>query len=76
MPTSSTGLSRACTFVVSRRCGVSPNIGFVSELVAFEARELEGRPNGTGILGADDEEKNGQGRRLLHARESLLPMLS
>ncbi|KAL4063972.1 hypothetical protein V8B97DRAFT_1890932 [Scleroderma yunnanense] len=68
-------LSRAYAFVVGRRRGVSPNIGFVSELMAFEARELGGRPGGTGI-GADDEEQNGQGRRLPHTRESLPPMLS
>ncbi|KIM58179.1 hypothetical protein SCLCIDRAFT_1218815 [Scleroderma citrinum Foug A] len=67
-------LSRAYAFVVGRRRGVSPNIGFVSELMAFEARELGGRPGGTGI-GADGEEQNSQGRRLLHARESLPPML-
>lgn len=41
--------------------------------MAFEARELGGRP---GVTGADDEEPNGQGRRLPHARESLPPMLS
>ena len=68
-------LSRAYAFVVGRRRGVSPNIGFVSELMVFEARELGGRPGGTGI-GADDEEQNSQGRRLPHARESLPPMLS
>lgn len=71
-------LSRAYAFVVDRRRGVSPNIGFVSELMAFEARELGGRPTGTsGGGGTEDDEQNGQpGRRLPHARESLPPMLS
>ncbi|KAI5990468.1 hypothetical protein EDD15DRAFT_2109484, partial [Pisolithus albus] len=68
-------LSRAYAFVVDRRRGVSPNIGFVSELMAFEARELGGRPVGP-ASGAEDDEQNGQGRRLPHARESLPPMLS
>ncbi|KAI6161544.1 hypothetical protein EDD17DRAFT_1586684 [Pisolithus thermaeus] len=68
-------LSRAYAFVVDRRRGVSPNIGFVSELMAFEARELGGRPTGPSG-GTEDDEQNGQGRRLPHARESLPPMLS
>ncbi|EPQ55836.1 phosphotyrosine protein phosphatases II [Gloeophyllum trabeum ATCC 11539] len=33
-------LSRAYTFVVERRKGISPNIGFVSELMTFEEQEL------------------------------------
>ncbi|KAG6335055.1 hypothetical protein ID866_4033 [Astraeus odoratus] len=68
-------LSRAYAFVVGRRRGVSPNIGFVSELMAFETRELGGRPGQTGLSG-DEDEQGGQGRRLPHARESLPPMLS
>ncbi|KAL4063262.1 hypothetical protein V8B97DRAFT_1992824 [Scleroderma yunnanense] len=35
----------------------------------FEVRELGGRPGRTG-MGADDEEQNGQGRRLSRPRES------
>jgi hypothetical protein len=33
-------LSRAYTFVLERRKGISPNIGFVSELMNFEETEL------------------------------------
>jgi len=33
-------LSRAYTFVLERRKGISPNIGFVSELMNFEEAEL------------------------------------
>ena len=33
-------LSRAYTFVLERRKGISPNIGFVSELMDFEEAEL------------------------------------
>ncbi|EMD35096.1 hypothetical protein CERSUDRAFT_97010 [Gelatoporia subvermispora B] len=33
-------LSRAYSFVVERRRGISPNIGFVSELMTFEEQEL------------------------------------
>ncbi|EKM52573.1 uncharacterized protein PHACADRAFT_261078 [Phanerochaete carnosa HHB-10118-sp] len=33
-------LSRAYTFVLERRKGISPNIGFVSELMTFEEQEL------------------------------------
>jgi len=43
--------------------------------MVLKAHELGGRPSGTGI-GAGDEEQNGQGLRLPHARVSLLPMLS
>ncbi|KAI6015698.1 hypothetical protein EDC04DRAFT_3119924 [Pisolithus marmoratus] len=69
-------LTRAYSFVVDCRRGVSPNIGFVSELMAFEARELGGRPAGPSGGGTEDDEQNGQGRRLPHARESLPPMLA
>ena len=33
-------LSRAYSFVLERRKGISPNIGFVSELMTFEEQEL------------------------------------
>jgi len=45
-----------------------------SEFMAFKAREPGGRSSGTGT-GADDKEKDNQGRRLLHAHESLPSML-
>lgn len=39
-------LSRAYTFVLERRKGISPNIGFVSELMTFEEQELGGKSVG------------------------------
>ena len=39
-------LSRAYTFVLERRRGISPNIGFVSELMNFEEQELGGKSVG------------------------------
>ncbi len=59
-------LSRAYSFVLERRKGISPNIGFVSELMSFEEEELGGKSVGvqppstngtgwmwTGVAGAD-----------------------
>lgn len=39
-------LSRAYAFVMERRKGISPNIGFVSELMNFEEQELGNKSNG------------------------------
>ncbi|KAI0043679.1 hypothetical protein FA95DRAFT_362642 [Auriscalpium vulgare] len=39
-------LSRAYSFVLERRKGISPNIGFVSELMNFEEQELGGKSIG------------------------------
>ena len=39
-------LSRAYTYVLERRKGISPNIGFVSELMTFEEQELGGKSVG------------------------------
>ncbi|KDR78369.1 hypothetical protein GALMADRAFT_95060 [Galerina marginata CBS 339.88] len=39
-------LSRAYSFVLERRKGISPNIGFVSELMNFEEQELGGKSVG------------------------------
>ncbi|RDB23869.1 Dual specificity protein phosphatase 1 [Hypsizygus marmoreus] len=39
-------LSRAYSFVLERRKGISPNIGFVSELMSFEEQELGGKSIG------------------------------
>jgi hypothetical protein len=39
-------LSKAYAFVMERRKGISPNIGFVSELMSFEEEELGGKSNG------------------------------
>ncbi|KAF9074661.1 protein-tyrosine phosphatase-like protein [Rhodocollybia butyracea] len=39
-------LSKAYGFVLERRKGISPNIGFVSELMGFEEEELGGKSGG------------------------------
>lgn len=39
-------LSRAYSFVLERRKGISPNIGFVTELMNFEEQELGGKSIG------------------------------
>ncbi|TBU44608.1 hypothetical protein BD309DRAFT_919543 [Dichomitus squalens] len=39
-------LGRAYSFVLERRKGISPNIGFVSELMTFEEQELGGKSIG------------------------------
>lgn len=39
-------LSRAYAFVLERRKGISPNIGFVSELMGFEQQELGSKSMG------------------------------
>lgn len=75
-------LSRAYAFVLERRKGISPNIGFVSELMTFEEQELGGKsvgvvPAGQGDNAGDPQTSYGyatQSRRLGHARESLPPM--
>jgi len=73
-------LARAYQFVLERRRGISPNIGFVSELMAFEEAELgrsmKSKPsagmgeNSVGDVGV------GTGRRPAHVRESLPPLPS
>lgn len=82
-------LSRAYSFVLERRKGISPNIGFVSELMNFEEQELGGKsigvqPSTNG--GENGEGENGAGvevafvgmglRRGGHVRESLPPIES
>jgi Dual specificity phosphatase, catalytic domain/Rhodanese-like domain len=67
-------LSRAYTFVLERRKGISPNIGFVSELMNFEETELgsksvgvvkqpqsAGGGVGSGSDGVDPDEDRGAG---------------
>ncbi|KAF9451358.1 hypothetical protein P691DRAFT_808116 [Macrolepiota fuliginosa MF-IS2] len=80
-------LSRAYAFVLERRKGISPNIGFVSELMNFEEQELGGKSIGvqsSSIGGENGEGGNGPGedsltfvgmglRRGGHIRESLPP---
>lgn len=81
-------LSRAYSFVLERRKGISPNIGFVSELMTFEEQELGGKSvgvvqsssnPGAGGDGHDDhhDAHGGYGgpasRRPMHVRESLPP---
>ncbi|KIJ60433.1 hypothetical protein HYDPIDRAFT_98753 [Hydnomerulius pinastri MD-312] len=82
-------LSRAYSFVLERRKGISPNIGFVSELMTFEEQELGGKSVGVMPItpgqqgegsGSADPQTNyayaAQSRRLGHARESLPPMFT
>ena len=82
-------LSRAYSFVLERRKGISPNIGFVSELMTFEEQELGGKSVGVvkmpsasaapADVPAEGETAQGNysvalgGRRPQHLRESLPP---
>ncbi|KZV64292.1 hypothetical protein PENSPDRAFT_757391 [Peniophora sp. CONT] len=81
-------LSRAYQFVLERRKGISPNIGFVSELMAFEESELGGKSVGvikdaatpsdsTSSTNSHQNQKamagGGGARRNAHIRESLPP---
>ena len=75
-------LSRAYAFVLDRRKGISPNIGFVSELMSFEEEELGGKSIGVVAVGngATGGGQNGNyghavagGRRGGHLRESMPP---
>lgn len=75
-------LSKAYGFVLDRRKGISPNIGFVSELMNFEEAELGGRSGGVvpggGGGGGGGGQQNGKtgGRRGGQLRESMPPVLS
>jgi hypothetical protein len=80
-------LSRAYQFVLERRKGISPNIGFVSELMTFEEEELGGKsigvqPNGSSSDCNEDGGKQGNyvlaagNRRAAHIRESLPPVFT
>ena len=52
-------LSRAYTFVLERRKGISPNIGFVSELMTFEEQELGGKSVGVVKMPPSDHDGDG-----------------
>jgi hypothetical protein len=79
-------LSHAYQFVLDRRKGISPNIGFVSELMGFEQQELGSKSMGVvkgGEPPADEPQSAGHSgtygvaagqRRPSHARESLPPL--
>ncbi|KAI5118630.1 hypothetical protein M0805_006997 [Coniferiporia weirii] len=83
-------LSRAYAFVTERRKGISPNIGFVSELMTFEEQELGGKSVGvvnssTSLNGGDGDDYGGKpsnfgyttgSRRAANLRESLPPILA
>ncbi|KAG1766565.1 hypothetical protein EDD22DRAFT_878051 [Suillus occidentalis] len=73
-------LARAYQFVLERRKGISPNIGFVSELMAFEEAELgrmtKPKPSTAAGESSVGDVGVGTGRRPAHARESLPPMPS
>lgn len=75
-------LQRSYAHVVERRRAVSPNIGFVAELMRFEELRL-GRRRARGMSGngedsEDEELGNGKKRRERdpHARDSLPPSLA
>ncbi|KAG1731418.1 hypothetical protein EDB19DRAFT_1722473 [Suillus lakei] len=73
-------LARAYQFVLERRKGISPNIGFVSELMAFEEAELgrmtKPKPSAAVSENSVSDVGVGTGRRPAHVRESLPPMPS
>lgn len=73
-------LARAYQFVLERRKGISPNIGFVSELMAFEEAELgrmtKPKPSTAVNESSVGDVGVGTGRRPAHVRESLPPMPS
>ena len=52
-------LSRAYSFILEHRRGISPNIGFVSELMTFEELELGGKS--VGIVKASSAGGEGNG---------------
>lgn len=58
-------LARAYAFVLERRKGISPNIGFVSELMTFEEQELGGKSVGvqSSASGARSAQGNGTGEK-------------
>lgn len=53
-------LSRAYAFVVGRRKGISPNIGFVSELMTFEEQELGGKSVGVVKMSTPTHDPSGE----------------
>jgi len=73
-------LKTSYAYVAERRKGISPNIGFVAELMQFEEGEL-GLKGSTGIASDAKEDKasndpdrdNSQSRRNKYGRESLPP---
>ncbi|KAH9922338.1 uncharacterized protein BXZ73DRAFT_91625 [Epithele typhae] len=75
-------LSRAYAFVLERRKGISPNIGFVSELMTFEELELGGKS--VGVVKSGEGEGGGDATTRprsaavvpQHIRESLPPLFS
>ncbi|KAN0079973.1 hypothetical protein V8E55_009539 [Tylopilus felleus] len=78
-------LSRAYAFVLERRKGISPNIGFVSELMTFEEQELGGKSVGVVPVNPGQGEVSeppsnygyaAQSRRPGHMRESLPPLFT
>ena len=52
-------LSRAYSFVLERRKGILPNIGFISELMTFEELELGGKS--MGVIKASSAGAKGDG---------------
>jgi len=74
-------LSKAYAFVLERREGISPNIGFVSELMSYEEEEIGGKfaamPNSATTENGEGYAPHGlSGKRPGNIRESLPPLLS
>lgn len=83
-------LSKAYEYVLDRRKGISPNIGFVSELMTFEEQELGGKSVGVVKMPTGEDADTSQGgnamagnysvalggRRPQHIRESLPPIFA
>lgn len=71
-------LKTSYAYVAARRKGISPNIGFVAELMQFEEAELGLKQSG-GVHGEssgrndDDEDKKNSRSNPRHMRESLPP---
>lgn len=67
-------LKTAYAYVAERRSGISPNIGFVAELMLFEEAELGVKK--TSGLGNESPERDEDEKRNKYARESLPPAWS
>lgn len=65
-------LKTAYAYVAERRKGISPNIGFVAELMQFEERELGVKQSG-GVHGENGQQAEMEEERRRYARESLPP---
>jgi hypothetical protein len=63
-------LSQAYAFVLERRKGISPNIGFVSELMTFEEAELGGKSVGVQPTGSSSSLPESHSHALDHFHDA------